>query len=265
MNFNDPFAHGAYLTWGGDVAIGSGVLKFDIVEEQDVTREADIVEHPVETGAQFADHYRVKLRTVKLTAFLSQEPTDPSLYPQAGGELRNVELVLPAYPQNAALLLAKGVTNPDGLVIQSLTKQPPTHFTDRVLTYANPVDTLNYLEGVIDDLMANATPIDVATASNYYPQHLIASVGVKRNFATGTGAAIEITLRQVIFVSTDTVAAPPTPKKPKDKPKTDKGKQNPTPAPLQSAAAKITDAVTGGSTPQFFTSGGLLNLPVGAL
>lgn len=226
MNFNDPFAHGAYLVWDG------GALKFDTCDEEDIDEDADVVEHPVETGSNVTDHYRIKPRVVKLTAFVSQEPVDPSLYPEANGSVQAVELSLPPYPHPSPGQLAAV-----GAFAQNLTApRPPTTFNQSAFVYSSPIDTLAKVLSVFDDLRANATLIDVATVSRYYAQHLLATYSTRRNEKTGTGTIIELELRQVFFVSTDAVAAPPTPKKPKDKPGKNKGKQNPTTGPIQSVA-----------------------------
>lgn len=259
LNFNDPFAHGAYLLWDG------GTFKFDCVDEQNVERTGEIVEHPVEVGAPVSDHYRVQMRRVKLTGFVSQEPVDPSLYPDMAGSLQSVEYVLPEYPTpSLAGTLTTAVQDPSSLIVKSLAKKPPTRFSDYVLKYDNPQDILAIVEALFDDLMASATLIDVATRSKYYPQHLIESVVVKRNFGTGTGAAVDLQLKQVRFVSTKAVAAPPEPVKPKDKPNADKGKQNPTPPPLKSGLAKLTDYANGPLS-KFVPSGGATNFTGAAL
>jgi len=151
VNFADPFAHGAYLTWGGTVAIGTGVLKFDVVEEQGVERTGEVTEHPVEKGAPLTDHYRIKSRSVKLTAFLSQEPVDPSMYPEGGGELTGVEYTLPTFPNDPGALTAGNVintvTDPSSTIVKAFAPTPPTKFTDFVFAYQNPVDTLAKVGG----------------------------------------------------------------------------------------------------------------------
>lgn len=233
LNFNDPFAHGSYLTWDG------GLLKFDTCDEEDVEEPADIVEHPVEIGVAVTDHYRIKSRIVKLTAFISQEPVDPSLYPEAQGSVQSFELQLPTYPSpTLATQIATGIAGAGvpGLIAQAIAPSPPTTFVQTALGYASPIDTLAKVKGVIEDLRTNATPIDVATKSWFYSQHLISTYSTRRNEKTGTGTIIEITLQQVTFVATDAVAAPPTPKKPKDTPLKDKGKQNGSSTTFQSGA-----------------------------
>lgn len=234
MNFSDPFAHGAYLLWDG------GTLKFDTVDEETVERDAEIVEHPVETGANIADHYRIKLRNIKLQAFVSQEPVDPSLYPEAQGLVQGVEFSLPSYPApSVAGLIATGA------IATAFAKKPPTRFVQQALVYNNPIDTLASVLSTLEDLYANATLVDVATRSWYYASHLLGPVTTRRNEKTGSGTIIELELRQIVFVSTDAVTLPPTPVKKKDSPLKDKGKQNPTPPSLKSGFASLTDFLGG--------------------
>lgn len=231
MNFNDPFSHGSYLLWDG------GSIKFDIISNETVERDAAITEHPVETGANIADHYRIKLRGIKLEAFVSQEPLDPTLYPGMSGEVQGVEIALPPYPA-AALAIAQGfdaATFALGAIQRGFIQAPPTAFMQQALVYANPIDTVAYVLGVLDGLYQNATLIDVATPSYYYAQHLLGPVTTKRDEKTGAGCIISLELRQVLFVSTQSVAAPALPVQKKDAPSVDKGKQNPT-VPKQSFA-----------------------------
>ena len=240
MNFSDPFAHGAYLDWS-DPTLGNGVLKFDTVDDEDIGRDAEIVEHPVETGVNIADHYRIKLNDAKLEAFISQEPVDPSLYPDAQGSVQTVRYQLPTYPAPslAAKLvgaaLSAGVV---GTIAQSFAQSPPTTFDQRVLMYGNPVDTLAMVLGSLEQLRQGAVVVNVATRSWYYASMMLGPIRTRRNEKTGTGTIITLELRQVAFVSTSSVAAPPTPKKKKDAPLTNKGKQNPAPPTLQSFGVK---------------------------
>ena len=174
------------------------------------------------------------MNDIKLTAFISQEPVDPSIYPDAQGSVQSVTLSLPKMPP--ALGAAAVVTGSVGSAITSALQNAPTSFVQQVLQYSNPIDTLATVLGVLEDLRANATVVDVATRSWYYASMMLGPINTKRNKDTGSGTAIEVSLRQVIFVSTDAVTLPPTPKKPKDKPSTNKGKQNPTPPQNQSLA-----------------------------
>lgn len=233
-NFASDFAHGAYLLWS-DPTLGNGSLKFDIITNETVERDAEITEHPVEVGANIADHYRLKSRKVTLEAFISQEPLDPSIYPTLQGSLQGAPLTLPTYPQTLTQLIARGIFNPTGSAILIADELALGTFfgtapnaTFQSLQFSNPGDTLALTLAVLDDLYTNAVLVDVATRSAYYSQHLLGPVTTKRDKDTGTGTTISLSLTQVLFVSTQQVAAPPTPVKPKDKPSVNKGQQNPT-------------------------------------
>lgn len=238
--FQDDFAHGAYLVWGQaalgsgttgtpSTAAGGGVLKFDIVQDEEVDRDADIVTHPVEQGADVADHYRIKPNHIKLEAFISQEPLDGTIYgPGNASVLLPVALALPSYPPGNPFL---AFFNPLGAAVRAIDQllQGPPLQSFQAWQFVQSFDALANVLGVIDMLRADATIVDVATRSAYYPNMLIGKVTTKRNADTGTGTAISLEVHQVRFATTQTVGVPPLPAKPKDAPPVSKGVQNPTP------------------------------------
>lgn len=76
----------AYLEYTDDSG-ATQTITFDLIEDEDGEQTADISEHPVEVGADVADHVRVGLPTVSLKAFSTNEPlvsnqwADPTLEP----------------------------------------------------------------------------------------------------------------------------------------------------------------------------------------
>jgi hypothetical protein len=128
LDNGDPYAHGAFLLWIDAAAQLLGLpsqhlLKFDIVEEENVDRTQEITTHPVEVGADVADHYRRRPRAIRLHAFISQEPLDAEIYSMANA-LLPVELVLPNYvtSPNAFSPGALALINPLGTVVRTITQ-----------------------------------------------------------------------------------------------------------------------------------------------
>jgi hypothetical protein len=231
---------------------GASPIYFDVVEQETVERDAEITQHPVEQGANIADHYRVKLNSVKLDVFVSQEPLDPSLHAGGFGAFNVQTLALPSYPDvpllsNVATILA----NPVGSVIRGL-RTPPTSVNVNALQWSTPFDSLTDLLNMLESLRTNSTLFDVVTKSWYYASFLLGAVTTKRDAKTGTGTQITLECKQVRLVTTQKVAAPALPLKPKDTTPVNKGTQNPKdPGQYTSSGAQLYDAVA-----SYFTGGG---------
>lgn len=210
---------GAYL-----LPQNGGAIYFDVVEDETVERDASVTDHPVEQGANVTDHYRVKPNTIKLEAFVSQEPIDPAVHPNGQGSFQGAQLSLPAYPDIAfGSNLAAILVNPIGSAIRQL-RGPPSSVNVNSLQWAVAFDSLTDLLNSLEALRSNATLVDVATKSWYYGSYLLGAVTTKRNAATGTGTKVSITLKQVRIVSTSKVAAPVV-TNPSDAPAVSKGNQ----------------------------------------
>jgi hypothetical protein len=233
---------------------GGSPIYFDCVVTEQVTRDAEITEFPVEQGANISDHYRVKLNEVRLEVFVSQEPINNLLHPEGGGFWGAQTLVTPPYPSGPLLgTIAKAVINPVGSVtslvgnaISGLFETKPV-IASPVLQWAAPFDSLQALLTALDAIRANAGLVDIYTKSAVYTGFVIGQVVTMRDKETGTGAKVSIDFKRIVMVSTQQVAAPPTPVKPKDKPPVAKGAQQPQdPGDMTSLASGIKSLITGG-------------------
>lgn len=226
-------------------------IYFDCVQTEEVTRDAEITQFPVEVGANITDHYRVKLAEVMLEVFVSQEPIQPGIHPEGGGFFGALTLSLPAYPKPSDLnQIVSAVGNPVGFAssaLGSLINPAPTRVTVNVLQWANPFDSLQSLLTALDAIRASAGLVDVFTRSQFYPGFVLGQVKTHRDKETGTGTRVMIELKPVVFVSTSLVAAPPVPVQPKDAPPVAKGAQQPQdPGQMQSAASALLSGIFGG-------------------
>jgi hypothetical protein len=79
----------AYITWT-DSSGTTNWFTFDLVESENWDTGADITEHPVEQGANIADHVRVKLDKCELKIFSTNEPINGNAFDQA--EIANVPI-----------------------------------------------------------------------------------------------------------------------------------------------------------------------------
>lgn len=216
-------------------------IYFDCVTSEQVTRDAEITEFPVESGANISDHYRVKLNEVKLDVFVSQEPIDNLRHPEGQGFWGAQTLVTPPYP--AASLggtIAKAILNPVGSIASAIgglldgTTRPV--IASPVLQWAAPFDSLQGLLTALDAIRGAAGLVDIYTKSAVYTGFVIGQVVTNRDKETGSGAKVSISFKRIVTVSTQQVAAPK-PVKPKDTPPVAKGAQQPQdPGQMQSLA-----------------------------
>ena len=219
-------------------------IYFDCVLTEQVTRDAEITEFPVETGANITDHYRVKLTGVKLDVFVSQEPINPLIHASGNGFWGAQTLTLPTYPSaSIGATIAKAVVNPVGsvtsLVGQLLDPSIRPVVASPVLQWTTPFDSLAEFLTAIDALRSTAGLVDIYTRSAVYQGFVIGQVVTNRDKETGSGAKVSIEFKRIVTVSTLTVAAPK-PVKPKDTPPVAKGAQQPKPpAEKQSLASGL--------------------------
>jgi hypothetical protein len=221
---------------------GGNPIYFDLVKTESVTRDADVTEFPVETGANITDHYRLKLNTIRLECFVSQEPIYPAIHPEGGGFYGSQMLAWPSYPTPDTLtVIAGAVTNPVGALLNALSPDPTSATVQGMLQWQNAFDSLSTLLTTLEGLRNTAQLVDVATRSYYYAGYLLGQIETSRDASTGSGTNISIELHQINQVATQSTTAPPIPRKPKDTPKVDKGvQQTQAPQQVQSALSAAT-------------------------
>jgi hypothetical protein len=220
-------------------------IYFDCVLTEQVTRDAEITEFPVETGANISDHYRVKLTQVKLDVFVSQEPINPLIHASGNGFWGAQTLVTPPYPAaGLGSTIAKAVLNPVGsvtsLVGQALDSTERPVVASPVLQWGTPFDSLQELLTALDTIRSTAGLLDIYTRSAVYQSFVLGQIVTNRDKETGSGAKVTIEFHKIVTVSTLQVAAPK-PVKPKDTPPVSKGAQQPqqVPAEKQSFASAV--------------------------
>lgn len=249
----DPYAHGSFLIPQGGVP---AAIYFDCVVSETVTRDAETTEFPVEVGANISDHYRVKLTSVKLEVFVSQEPINDFTHPEGAPFYGAQSLDFAAHPYPEMKLdlatVATAVVNPVGALTKAasgaLSGDPRPTDASMVLQFSNAFDSLTTLLTALDFLRSTAGLVDIATKSQYYDSFVIGQVTTSRDKSTGTGTKVSIEFKKIAQVQTQTTGAPPIPAKPKDAPPVNKGAQQPKPpgqmqSALSAAAGKIAGAL----------------------
>jgi hypothetical protein len=165
-------------------------IYFDCVLTEQVVRDAEITEFPVEVGANISDHYRVKLNEVKLEVFVSQEPIDNLRHPEGQGFWGAQKLITPPYPSGPVLAtVAKAIVNPVGSLVSVVgglldgLDRPVT--ASPVLQWAAPFDSLQGLLTAIDAIRSAAGLVDIYTKSAVYTGFVIGNVTTNRDKEDG--------------------------------------------------------------------------------
>ena len=245
----DLYKHGSFLIPQPPTPV-QGYIYFDAVMTETVTRDADVTEFPVEVGANITDHYRLKLNSIKLDCFVSQEPIGTSVHPEGQGFYGAQAISWQPYPSLGIVNnVATALTNPVGSLLRLINTDPTSATLNNVLQFAQPFDSLTTLLGQLESLRNAATIVDVATRSYYYAGYMLGQIETSRDKGTGSGTKISIELHQINQVATQQVGAPPVPKKPKDTPPVNKGAQQPTdPGQMTSGAKALANLIgLGGS------------------
>jgi hypothetical protein len=182
---------------------GSGapeLLTFDVVESEDVSREADVTDHPVEQGAAVSDHVRQRPDVIRITADVSNAPAES--------------------PATTYLANAK----------------PPKFELVDATSDARPGDdartTLNEIHaaGEVVELF-----LGTEADGRLYPSMVLQSLGFHRDPKLGDKLRFTATFKEIRVVQSQVVAAPTT-TIPRAQGTTNRGKQPTKPASEADAA-----------------------------
>lgn len=255
----------AYLqfTLAADTTNTIQTLYFDVVTDESWDGANIITEHPVETGSNVADNIRVGLRELQLTVFSTNEPFQGNTFTTPAAQQTTIgpyaipgsELITP--DTLVAQEWANGI--PFGPIATFFAEPYPFPFSpdlglpdnpgiqQSVNLLAQPDNTIDYVARMyelLELLRTTGTLITVYGSKNGCKNMAIESVNMDRSSDTGTGAEFIIKLKEIRFVTTQTVAAPqPTIKA--AVPPVSKGQQNGTDAPppvAKSVAASFADS-----------------------
>jgi hypothetical protein len=203
-------------------------MLFDVVTDESWDGTNIITEHPVETGSDVADNIRVGLREVQLTIFATNEPLQGNTF--TPGPVAQSTQVGP-YPVDGSQLItpdtlvaqewANGI--PFGPIATFFAEPYPFPFSPNLGLPDNPglsqqVDILAQSDNTVDYvartyellelLRTTGVLITVYGSKNGCQNMAIESINMDRSADTGTGAEFIIKLKEIRFVSTQTVAAP---------------------------------------------------------
>lgn len=237
---------GAFLSFDGTD------LHFEVVKTEQTERTNTITEHPVETGANVADHVKRELDRFTLEVVVSNTPIN-DVNDVYGATLDGVDLVAPGidYTSNPRELRPPPVPAPfptPGNAIQMglgavgdllFSSTASGGYLDRVQTslrdkalvtkWAAHFNSVRDVTTMLTDWRNRGVVGQVITEEETFASMVITKVAVSKTAELGDGATITIELKEVRVVESKLVTAP-IPTEPRAETAIAKGAQEPVPA-----------------------------------
>jgi hypothetical protein len=189
------------LAW--EAEDGSEVVAiFDVSTNETHERSNLVTNHPIEAGADAADHVQVGLPTFSIEGYVSNSPlpTNPGVIDQ--GDFKQIQLQIPSKPLKIGVsALVESAIDALGSLISG---QPEA----TMFTFDNFKDRVRAAEQILEEARVNARMIRVITSVSTLPNMQIQSLVITRTPDDGTGATFALSLGQVRIVSAETVDAP---------------------------------------------------------
>lgn len=183
----------------------STILYFDAVTSEAAEHTATVTEHPVEQGANVADHVRDGLDTVTLEVLVSNTPTQDinGLY---GGSIESVTLNVPKFDRPTPLtpggLMGAGIDAVKGLL------NPQDPWKAQVLTFSSKFNAVKDVMAMLDDWKKSGLVGSVITGWKLYPSVVITRVAPARQASTGDAATFSLEFKEIRVVESKLITAP---------------------------------------------------------
>jgi hypothetical protein len=191
------------LTWEDDAgATVSAVFDVDLQETHEGTNI--ITEHPVEDGADIADHIRPQLQRFTVEGFVSDTPLLSN--PDVVNKTTFVALELQIPDQPLKFGVSNAITAGIGAIGDALFPPKPLKVT--MLTFDNFESRVRAARDVLETARTTARLIRILTSITEYENMVIEQVVITRSPEDGSGAHFTITLKQIEKVSSDITVAP---------------------------------------------------------
>ena len=152
------------------------VIQIDVTVSEVHSLQAEVTQHPVEVGADIADHYRPKPAELRIQGIVTDTPLDNSL----------------------GLAVARALEGPIGTAI-GVTQGIAATALGRASILRS---TFNALQSLHD----NAVPCQIFTPYKIYRDMLMTDLQVTRDKAGGEALYFTAAFREVFFVSSSTTS-----------------------------------------------------------
>lgn len=183
----------------------STFVYFDAVISEQAEHTATVTEHPIEQGANVADHVKDGLDGLTLEVMVSNTPTQDT-NDQYGGTIESVELSVPKYERpispTPGSLMNAGIDAVKGLL------NPPQPYKAQVLKFSSKFNAVKDMLTMLDDWKKSGIVGSVVTGWKLYPSVVITKVSPSRNQSTGDGAQFSIEFKEIRIVESRAVTAP---------------------------------------------------------
>jgi len=192
----------------------------DAWESEDLTAASAITEHAVEDGSIPTDHIRPEQIIVNVRLFFSETPTRGDLDDKHKGKTQSIPLPEYVYPTLTPLLSPKGLTDGVKAGVGAIASAVglgaaagPTAYT--ALKFAAAPGRLRKVLSTLMQLRAEGALITVGTSVARLKSMGLEEIKIARAAEDGQDGAIDLSLRQLSFVTTKSAKALPLPLEPR--------------------------------------------------
>lgn len=201
-------------------------VRVDAVVEEMHRSSAVITSHPVEDGGNVSDNVRPDQDTIQLQVFVSNTPITVPEGVSGGVQEQNIFVEEPSQRADTGPRLIDAGAPPirlplGGLVPGLAPRWEAADFIERaepqglgaaqLLAFDEEFDRVNEVYIQFLALLSRGIVVRVVTKLRTYENMLIEELTVPRKAETGNAARMDVTLRQVRIVDTQTVEVPPLP------------------------------------------------------
>lgn len=192
------------LAWEDDS--GAEVSAIFDIDTQETHELANVItEHPVEEGADVADHVRPQLKRFQLEGFVSDTPLLSNHNVVNEATFQDLELQIPEMPMQASL---SGAISAGVSAIGNAFTGGPKPLKVKMLRFDNFKSRKRAAFEAFEDARINARLVRVITSVAEYENMLIEQVTVTRSPDDCDGATFSIALKEIRLVVSDIVVAP---------------------------------------------------------
>lgn len=203
-----------------------GEVFVDASMRESHSTRAEITEHPIEDGADIADHCHIKPRIFQVEGIITNQPISLPQSQVDGVSEAQKEFTWEANPRILGMEMGGGgiigtalgaIASAAGINQQSGTAKGYEPEFDRIIAARDEI--LTYI--------ALRDPITIETKREIYENMLIESFDEDRDASIGDGMRFSLVAVQIRIVQTEYSVAPPIPNVQRGKPEKSRGKKTP--------------------------------------
>ena len=185
---------------------------FDATLHESHDGDVEITDHPVESGANVADHIRAKMTTLSLEVAVSNKSLDEDPW-DADGATGKVAGKVVEYESRLNLPISlPGVGSLAAAVGADSYKSQETV---NVLTFSAPFDRISHVAALLEQIRVTCEVVAVLTRIRIYTDMVLSRVSVLREAGSAGRATFRLEFKKLRYAATKTAAAIPGAKKAK--------------------------------------------------